>query len=31
MDLFEAETNPLVVRRSMQDRPAASNQQFGRL
>ena len=31
MDLFEAETNPLVARRSVQDRPAASNQQFGRL
>jgi HPt (histidine-containing phosphotransfer) domain-containing protein len=31
MDLFEAETNPLVARRSMQDRPTASNQQFGRL
>jgi HPt (histidine-containing phosphotransfer) domain-containing protein len=30
MDLFESETNPLVARRSAQDR-AASNQQFGRL
>ena len=30
MDLFEQETNPLVARRSAQDR-AASNQQFGRL
>ncbi len=30
MDLFEQETNPLVARRSAQDR-AANNQQFGRL
>ena len=30
MDLFEAETNPLVARRTAQDR-VASNQQFGRL
>ncbi len=30
MDLFEQETNPLVARRSAQER-AASNQQFGRL
>ena len=30
MDLFEAETNPLVARRSGQDR-SAGNQQFGRL
>ena len=30
MDMFERETNPLVARRSAQDR-AASNQQFGRL
>ena len=30
MALFEQETNPLVARRSAQDR-AASNQQFGRL
>jgi HPt (histidine-containing phosphotransfer) domain-containing protein len=30
MDLFEQETNPLVARRSTEDR-AASNQQFGRL
>ncbi len=30
MDLFEQETNPLVARRSSQDR-AASNQQFGGL
>lgn len=30
MDLFEQETNPLVARRTGQER-AASNQQFGRL
>ena len=30
MDLFEQETNPLVARRSAEDR-GASNQQFGRL
>ena len=30
MDLFEQETNPLVARRSAQDR-SAGNQQFGRL
>ena len=30
MDLFEQETNPLVARRSAQDR-SASNQEFGRL
>ena len=29
--LLDQRANPLVARRSMQDRPTASNQQFGRL